>query len=104
MFQWLLVKTLRIYCCAQASGYEHGLGISGLYVINAASITFFAVLCMNLMDRGMHMAMVAAAASSASGFDLDSRGAGQSMMGSEEFVAQNIKMVVDPTFRMWNQV
>lgn len=77
------------------------MGISGLYVINAASVTFFAVMCMNLTERGMHMAMVAAA--SGSGFDSDRQNT-SAMLGGEEFVAQNIKMVVDPTFRMWNQV
>jgi hypothetical protein len=35
----------------QISSYEHGLGISGVYVVAASSITFFAVLCMNLIDR-----------------------------------------------------
>ena len=47
------------------------------------------------------MAMVAAA--SGSGFDSDRQNT-SAMLGGEEFVAQNIKMVVDPTFRMWNQV
>ena len=78
----------------QITNYDHGIGITGLYVLNAASITFFAVLCMNLLDRGMHSAMVVAAAT----------GDTAQQMGSEEFVSQNVKMIVDPTFRMWNQV
>ena len=72
--------------------YEHGLGISGLYVLNAAAITFFAVLSMNLLDRGF----IAAASIE------DSR-RGQSLIADEDFVSQNVGMVVDPTFRMWNQ-
>lgn len=69
-------------------GYEHGLGISGLYVLNAAAITFFAVLSMNLLDRGF-----AAAAAIAD------EGRISSMIAEEDFVSQNVGMVVDPTFR-----
>ena len=79
-------------------GYEHGFGISGLYVLNAASVTFFAVLCMNLMDRGF------AAASASDMEDMRRRGHSSSLIAEEDFVSQNIGMVVDPTFRMWNQV
>lgn len=77
-------------------GYDHGLGISGLYVLNAAAVTFFAVLSMNLLDRGF-------AASFSEMEDLRHRGH-QSMIAEEAFVSQNVGMVVDPTFRMWNQV
>lgn len=78
----------------QVVAYEHGFGISGLYVLNAAAVTFFAVLTMNLLDRGV-VASVALE-------ELRSRGA--SAIAEEEFVSQNVGMVVDPTFRMWNQV
>ena len=84
-------------------GYEHGYGISGLYVLNAAAITFFAVLSMNLLDRGV----AAAAAMALAGESSSSASFGHSsssMVADENFVSQNVGMVVDPTFRMWNQV
>ena len=82
-------------------GYEHGYGISGLYVLNAAAITFFAVLSMNLLDRGV----AAAAAMALTGESVGgSFGHSSSMVADENFVSQNTGMVVDPTFRMWNQV
>jgi hypothetical protein len=78
----------------QVAAYEHGLGISGLYVLNAAAVTFFAVLSMNLIDRGV--------AALAAVDDLRSRH-GISAVADEEFISQNVGMVVDPSFRMWNQ-
>ena len=76
--------------------YDHGLGVSGLYVLNAAAVTFFAVLSMNLLDRGF-------ATSLNEMEELRSRGH-QTLIAEEPFVSQNVGMVVDPTFRMWNQV
>lgn len=78
------------------AGYDHGLGISGLYVINAAAVTFFAVLSMNLIDRGFAAAEVSR--------DVDLSRRMSSLIVAEDFVSQNLGMVVDPTFRMWNQV
>ena len=79
-----------------AAGYEHGLGISGLYVLSSASFTFFAVLTMNFLERGV------ASVSDEAGHHM--RHALVQQMGGEEFVLQNVGMVVDPAFRMWNQV
>jgi hypothetical protein len=76
----------------RVSIYEHGVGISGLYVVNAASFAFFTVLTMNFMERGM------AAASD------DHRERVRNVMASEDYVLQNIGMLADPTFRTWNQV
>lgn len=86
------------------AGYEHGVGISGLYVLNAAAITFFAVLCMNMLERGVLSTAAAYAAAAADSSSLEAAIAVANGMASEEFVAQNIGMMVDPTFRMWNQV
>lgn len=74
------------------SSYDHGVGISGLYVVNAASLAFFVVMTMNFVERGVMMA------------DDPLRERGLSAMAEEEFVAQNLGMVSDPTFRAWNQV
>ena len=81
-----------------ATGYEHGLGVSGLYVLNAASYTFFSVLTMNFLERGLALAEGGSSSSSSAGMLMVQQ------MGAEEFVAQNVGMVVDPTFRMWNQM
>lgn len=75
-----------------ALSYEHGVAISGLYVLNAASFTFFAVLTMNFLERGLSMV------------DAGSSPHMVQQMGGEEFVSQNVGMLVDPAFRMWNQV
>ncbi len=80
--------------------YEHGLGISGLYVLNAAAVTFFAVLSMNLLDRGF----AAAAMMGEMEERIRMSQAGGSMVSEEKFITQNVGMIVDPTFRMWNQV
>jgi hypothetical protein len=74
------------------SYYEHGVGITGLYVINAASFAFFAVMTMNFVERG--------------GVPSDDplRSSDTNAMAQEEFVAQNLGMVSDPMFRAWNQV
>lgn len=81
-----------------AISYDHGVGISGMYVLNAASFTFFAVLTMNFLERGLAIAESPAFSSPALGASIVQQ------MGAEEFVQQNVGMVVDPTFRMWNQV
>ena len=75
--------------------YEHALGISGLYVINSASFTFFAVLTMNFLERGLATTEDSAP---------HMRYTLIQQMGAEEYVAQNLGMVSDPAFRMWNQV
>jgi hypothetical protein len=76
----------------RVSTYEHGVGISGLYVLNAASFAFFTVLTMNFMERGM----------AATSDDHCERV--RNVMASEDYVLQNIGMLADPTFRTWNQV
>jgi hypothetical protein len=75
------------------STYEHNVSITGLFLINAASYTFFVVLTMNLLDRGIVATTESASSASSS-----------SVSHNEEFVAHNIRLVTDPTFRMWNQV
>jgi hypothetical protein len=84
----------------EISSYEHGVAISGMYVLNAASFAFFAVMTMNFVERG-----VAAAASANDPFVGGGRGARAHThpMAEEEFVAQNLGMLADPTFRAWNQ-
>ena len=86
----------------QVSSYEHGMGISGLYVLSSASFAFFAVLTMNFIERGVVVA------NSSSSSDMHRRsgggGEGRNAMANEEYVSQNVGMVADPTFRTWNQV
>lgn len=89
------------------SSYDHGVSITGLYVVNAAAVTFFSVLCMNMLDRGI---AISSAASGLGGGDGEGGGwssgfsrVSTNMIGAEEFVTQNVLMVVDPTFRTWNQ-
>lgn len=62
--------------------YMHGLNISGLFVLCAASFTFFVVLTMHLVDRGRTS---------------HERG------GETDFTRQNISLISDPSFRTWNQ-
>jgi hypothetical protein len=80
------------------SGYVHGMSLTGLFLISAASYTFFVVLTMNLLERN--------ASSSDGSSQLTSLGRRSMaiMWSEEEFVSHNIKLVADPSFRMWNQV
>lgn len=81
-----------------AAAYDHGVGISGLYVLSASSFTFFAVLTMNFLERGL------ASASDEGRMASSMQQALIQQMEGEEFVLQNLGMVSDPTFRTWNQV
>ena len=86
------------------SSYDHGIGISGIYVLSAASVTFFAVLCMNLIDRSMGFAGAGGGDDYEAAYSIRNRITRTNRMMNEEFVAQNMGMMIDPTFRMWNQV
>lgn len=70
----------------QAGYYMHSINISGLFVLCAASFTFFVVLTMHLMDRGR----------SEGAYD-------NSSMHNQEYTRQNLAMLSDPSFRTWNQ-
>ncbi len=83
----------------EISSYEHGVAISGMYVLNAASFAFFAFMTMNFVERGM----AAASADDPSGRAGRGPRAHTHPMAEEEFVAQNLGMLADPTFRAWNQ-
>jgi hypothetical protein len=37
----------------EISSYEHGVAILGMYVLNAASFAFFAIMTMNFVERGV---------------------------------------------------
>lgn len=63
--------------------YTHGLNISGLFVLNAASFTFFVVLTMHLLDRH--------------------RASESDCSNEQEFTRQNMVLTSDPSFRTWNQ-
>lgn len=86
------------------SSYDHGISISGVYVLSAASVTFFAVLCMNLIDRSMAHSGGGGGDDYEAAYSIRARVSMGSRMLYEEFVAQNLGMMIDPTFRMWNQV
>lgn len=75
------------------ASYEHAIGASGLFVLNAALIAIFGTMTMSFCERGL--------ISSRSSSDGD--GIYSNPMATEEFVAQNIGMLADPTFRTWNQ-
>lgn len=74
------------------ASYEHNVGASGFFVLNAALIAIFGTMTMSFCERGL--------VSRPSDRDDGIHG---SPMAAEEFVAQNIGMLADPTFRTWNQ-
>lgn len=64
----------------QDAYYMHSINISGLFVICAASFTFYVVLTMHIMDRNR-----------------------AESINEQEFVRQNVNLMADPSFRTWNQ-
>jgi hypothetical protein len=74
------------------SSYEHNVGASGIFVLNAALVAIFGTMTMSFCERGLISR------------PSDDAGIHGSPMAAEEFVAQNIGMLADPTFRTWNQV
>jgi hypothetical protein len=63
-----------------SSYYMHNINISGLFVICAASFTFYVVLTMHIMDRGRN-----------------------ENLSEQEYVKQNASLMADPSFKTWNQ-
>lgn len=68
----------------------HGINVSGLFVLSASAFTFFVVMTMQFVDRGIRG---------------DASAGSEILMASfqEEYIAQNTALVGDPTFRLWNQ-
>lgn len=64
----------------QHSYYMHNINISGLFVLCAASFTFYVVLTMHIIDRNR-----------------------AENISEQEYVRQNLNLMGDPSFRTWNQ-